>query len=74
MAESRTIQRRGQPPRSFVAMADRTAFAEDPSAALIIITRHVRIHDRTFQANSQINKVFQAETTANACHEPKLTP
>jgi hypothetical protein len=55
-------------------MADRAACAEDPFAALMIVTRDVWIIDRAFQCKSPVNKAFQAETTAHVRHGPKLTP
>jgi hypothetical protein len=55
-------------------MADRAAFAEDPCAALMIVTRGVWIRDAAFQSKAPVNKAFQAETTARVHHEPKLTP
>jgi len=40
----------------------------------MVTSCHEWICDRAFQADPLLNKVFQAETTANLRHEPNLTP
>lgn len=74
MAESGAIQGRAISSGSALTMTNFTRCPKDPCACLMVIAGHKMIQDRTLQAISPIDEVFETKATGSVSHEPQLVP